>query len=151
MAKNELDKNLLVKLGAFTIGYFVIVKPLLQWLGLKEDKEDKENNAIIQSVKGWDPSYFSEVKKKGLKTTYITSTQAAKYAKLIFDSFGVINDNEEQIYAVFRSLKNWVQLSEVAFIYRAVYKVDLAYEVKARLSDEEFNNVAKIVAKYTKL
>ena len=55
MAKNEIDKNLVFKAGLFIAGYFVIVKPLLQFIGLKEDKEDKENKSSLQTILGWNP------------------------------------------------------------------------------------------------
>lgn len=152
MAKNEIDKNLVFKAGLFIAGYFVIVKPLLQFIGLKEDKEDKENKSSLQTILGWNPEYWLAIKAKGIKSSFLNANQSLLGANTIAKAFiNPLDDNEEQIYSVFRQLKTWVQLSQVAYAYRYVYKTDLGYTLKAKLSDEEFNNVVRMVAKYSKV
>lgn len=151
MAKTKIDQNVLFKVGLVAAAYFVVVKPLFEYLGFKESKDDKEAEENIQNFKGWDPNYYLDTSKKGTKTTYIRSADAEKLAKDIQDSWGTFNDSEEQIYGVLRLLKNQVQLSQVAHKYWLLFKVDLARELKARLSDAEFYEVVKIVTKLPKV
>lgn len=152
MAKNEIDKNLVFKAGLFIAGYFVIVKPLLQFVGLKEDKEDKENNSSLQIVLGWNPEYWLAIKAKGIKSSFLNANQSLLGAKTIGDSFiNPLDDDEEKIYSVFRQLKTWVHLSQISYAYRYIYKTDLGYTLKAKLSDEEFNNIVRMIAKYSKV
>ena len=151
MAKSKIDQNVLFKVGLVVAGYFIIVKPLFEFFGLKESKDDKEAEANLQNFKGWDPNYYLAVSKAGTKTTYIKSADAEKIAKDIEDSWGVVNDSEEQIYGALRLLKNQVQLSQVAMKYWLLFKVDLARELKARLSDSEFTEIVKIVNKFPKI
>ena len=147
-AKFKVDPNLLFKAGLVVAGYFVIVKPLLQYFGLKDDKDDKAAAENIENFKGWNPRYFTDVSAAKKKTTYITTAGADKIAKLIYDSFNWYNDSEEQIFGALRLLvKNQVQLSQVSYRYALMYKVDLGREIQARLSDDEFTQVVNIVNK----
>ena len=151
MAKEEVSPNLLIKVGFAVAGYFVIVKPLLEWLGLKEDKTDKANETSLQTVLGWSPLYYKEVSKKGLKTTYLTSAGATMLAKQIKNAWGgLLNDNEEQVYGALKMINSWVKLSQVAEKYYLLYGEDLGREIKARLSDDEFYTVTQIVNTYKK-
>jgi len=148
MAKTKIDQNVLFKVGLVAVGYFVIVKPLFEFLGLKSSKDDKEAADNIENFKGWNPLYFQEVSDAKKKTTYITTAGADKVAKQIFDAFNWYNDNEEQIYGTLRLLKNQVQLSQVCYRYSLIYKVDLGREIQSRLSDSEFTQVVNIVKKF---
>jgi hypothetical protein len=147
-AKNKIDPNLLIKVGAVVAGYFVIVKPLLEFLGLKSSKDDTAAAENIENFKGWNPRYYLEVSAAKKPTTYITTAGADKVAKLIEDSFGgILNDKEEQVYGALRLLKNQVQLSQVAHRYYLLFNNELAREIQTRFSDSEFMNVVNIVNK----
>lgn len=157
MAKSEIDKNLVIKIGAFTVGYFVIVKPLLQWLGLKQDKADKENTEVLRNNQSFDPNFWLKMKAKYkdsptiLSTKFLNLAKATAAAQTIYDSWGTAlnpNDNEEQIYAVFRVINTRTKLSQVSYVYRIKYGQDLGYTLQSRLSDSEFNNIAAMVSKY---
>lgn len=151
MKAPKIDPNLIFKAGLVIGGYFIVVKPLLEYLGLKSDKGDKETEDNIQNFKGWDPNYYLQVSKAGTNTTYITSAGAEKVAKLIYDAFNWYNDKEEQIYGALRLVKNQVQLSQISNKYWLLYKVDLARELNTRLSDDEFYEIVKIVTKLPKV
>lgn len=151
MAKTKIDQNVLFKVGLVVAGYFVVIKPLFEYLGFKESKEDKEAEENIQNFKGWDPNYYQKISADKIKTTYITSAGAEKVAKDIEDAWGTFNDSEEQVYGALRLLKNQVQLSQVAHKYWLLFKVDLGREIKARLSDDEFSEVVKIITKFPKV
>ena len=147
--KSKIDPNLLFKAGLVIGGYFIVIKPLLEFLGLKKDKEDKEAAANIENFKGWDPRYYQNVSAAGKPTTYIKVSGADKVANLIEDSFGgLLNDKEEQAYGALRSLKNQVQLSQVSHRYFLLFNKELARELQSRFSDTEFMNVVNIVNKF---
>ena len=147
----DIDPNLAIKVGFGFAAYFVIIKPLLQWMGLKDDKEDTKADDSINKVLGWDPKYYRAVSQKGLKTTYLTTASAKGIAADIKKAWGTFNDNEEMLYAIFKKPKTWAQLSQIAEQYAALTGMDLAQTVRARTSDAEFNTIVNIVATYKKL
>jgi len=149
MKAPKIDPNLLFKAGLAIGAYFIVVKPLLEFLGLKKDKEDKEAAANIENFKGWDPRYYQNVSAANKPTTYIKVSGADKVANLIENSFGgLLNDKEEQAYGALRSLKNQVQLSQVSHRYFLLFNKELARELQSRFSDTEFMNVVNIVNKF---
>lgn len=79
----------------------------------------------------------------------LTVASAKGFAKDIRDAWGVIDDDENKIYSVFRALKDQVQVSQVAFQYyvTSTDKINLIDDLKSRLSKEEVGQVLEIVKK----
>jgi len=138
---NSINPSLLLVVGAMFAGY-----KALQKFGLFNDKSEREAEAAnenTQKLVAWDPSYW---KTPGVKTI-LTINAAQLAAKTIWDAWGIFNDNEEQVYGVFRSLKTQAQVSEVAQLYYDTYHEDLLESLKNRLSESEFSVIAKMVNK----
>lgn len=147
------DPNILLKVGVAVGGYFLIVKPLLETLGLKKSTEDKNQDAENEAsakVLGWSPLFYHDVSKKGISAVYKKASAARAIAKEIYDAWGIFNDDEEQVNDAFNKLRNWVQLSQVAEAYSNLAQADLYSDLKARLSRSEFNVIARKVAAYEK-
>ena len=83
--------------------------------------------------------------KGGLLSTAVAKSKAAD----IENAFGFFNDNEEEIYAVFRSLTNKAQVSQVSAEFYSAYKVNLIDRLRNRLSDGELKVVTDIVNRLT--
>jgi hypothetical protein len=98
----------------------------------------------------FDIRYFETVGTKINKPLYMLTVASAKgFAKDIKDAWGVMDDDENKIYSVFRALKDQVQVSQVAFQYYATStdKINLIDDLKSRLSKDEVGQVLEIVKK----
>lgn len=149
MATQKIDTNLLLIGGLFIGGYFII-KPILEKLGLKESKEDKE---IKAKLKEQEKTYniwggiqsLQKAAGSNKKITLLTVAGADFYAKQIKNAFGVLNDNEEQIFGVFRGIRFKSQVASIVSSYAKLYKADLLTTLKSKLSESEFNEVINII------
>jgi hypothetical protein len=151
---SDNEEKLLVNAGLIAVGYFGIVKPLLNKLGITDSPEVKqakaENNAA-SNLTAWSPAFYKAY--TGTKHLY-TDAYITTLAGKIYNAWGVFNDDEEAIYGVFRQLKNQLQLSQLADKYFTLYNQDLLqrlknpwYYGKDGLDDEQFNVIAQIVNK----
>ena len=154
MAQENHDK-LLTNIALIVAGY-IIVKPMLENIGLLKNAQQKTDEALVTNVSSgnyWSPNFYSQYNQPSEKVKkLITQAGATKVAKMINDAWGIINDNEQQIYAAFRMLKNKLQVSQVVEKYALLYKQDLLTRLKTPwyyaadgLDDKEFAEVAKIV------
>lgn len=93
--------------------------------------------------------YWEEVSKKLGKPMYMLTVASAKaFAKDIRDSWGLLDDDEDKIYGVFRALKDHVQVSQVAYQYYndpKGDKINLIDDLNSRLSKEELGKALEIV------
>lgn len=149
LASDKTSQRILVG-GAVLVGGFVIYKGfqlgtgVLESLGLKDDKEDKANAALIDNAAKYlqfDPTYW---KRLPTGSIIYSTAGATVQAKKINDAFGYINDDEEAIYNVFRSARSKGHASIIAYEYSALFNADLFETLKARLSVSEMATVIKI-------
>lgn len=155
MAIGKEEKNLVIGLGFLIIAYFGIIKPVTDKLGLTKsdtDKAEAELKAIANSVNGWDPNYYKTL--RNISILLPTDASATVLANQIYKAWGIINDNEQAIYAVFRQIRSQAHLSFLCEKYNKLYKQDLLTRLKTPwhyaadgLDEIEFLEVAKIVAK----
>ncbi len=151
MAKDNHD-TLITNLVLIGAGYF-LVKPMLEKVGLLNSAAAKEDIALVQKISAddcWNPNFYANY-KTGMRKL-ITSASATAFAKQIHDAWGIVNDNEQKIYAAFRMLKNKLQVSQVVEKYSQLYKQDLLTRLRTPwfyaadgLDEKEFLEVIKIV------
>jgi hypothetical protein len=147
--QQKIDTNLLLFGGLLVGGYFII-KPLLEKLGLKESAEDRQAKAKLREQERtfniW--GGVASIQKSAGKNKLITllSVNGANfYAKQIKQAFGIVNDNEEQIYNVFRAIRFKSQVASIVTAYSNLYKADLLTTLKSRLSESELNEIINII------
>jgi hypothetical protein len=99
----------------------------------------------LASEQAFDVNYAEEISKKIKGVVLIKSDAASRYAKDIHDAWGLLNDDEDRIYSVLRSLKDKVQVSQLSKAYLADHKMNLIEKMKSKLSDPEIGQVLKIV------
>jgi len=92
--------------------------------------------------------YKADVKKwLGLGKTIkvLTQSSAKKYAKELYNAYGIFNDNEEKVQSVFNSkLKDKIQVSQVAKAFNDDYKGrDLFDYLSSFLDEEEMEKYVK--------
>ncbi len=154
MAKENHDQ-LIIAAGGLALLYFGLIKPITNKLGLTLSEKERALAMIAETASGsngWNPNFYKEYTAKNKKWTILTTGGAQKIANQIYKAWGLINDDEQSIYAAFRALKNQLQLSQVSDTYSKIYKQDLLTRLKAPwyylrdgLDVNEFAEVAKIV------
>ena len=116
---------------------------------------DKEKDRITQIRNGkmsasvvdaFNPNFVLQMNKYGIKGG-IGNTKAKELVKDIYDAWGWIDDDEQQIYGAIRSSRTKLDLSRVSYWYYQEYKKDLQAELQKRLDDDEYKKVAHIVEK----
>jgi hypothetical protein len=147
--KTTINPNLII-IGILGVGAYFAAKPILEALGIKKSKEDKEGEKILEQqeekINIW--TGLEAVKRAaGSKRKVYALTYANAYAKAkgIYDSLNWYDDNEERIYAIFRSLNYQTQVASIVDQYRTLYRTDLLTKLKSSLSDSELNEVLKII------
>jgi hypothetical protein len=147
--KNSINPNLII-LGILGVGAYFALKPVLEATGLKKSKEDKETDKILkdqeEKINIW--TGLEAVKRAAgskRKVYALKFAEANAKAKGIYDSLNWYGDDEDRIYAIFRSLNYQTQVASIVDQYRSLYKTDLLTKLKSSFSDSELNEVLKII------
>jgi hypothetical protein len=121
----------------------------LEGLGLKKSKEDEKEEEQIKELSSsdyWKPSYYKDLINKYPKKVALSNPNTVtEYAKQFKDTKGIINDNEEKVYGIIRSMKYGTQLSQVSERFYVMYKLDLYNFLQSFLNDSELLKVAELV------
>ncbi len=149
MAQQKIDYNILL-IGGLLIGGYFVIKPILEKLGLKESSAEKQakeklkQQEVVYNIWG---GVDSLIKAAGTKktVTLLTVAGADYYAKQINNAFGITNDDEEQIYGVFRSMRYKSQVASIVTAYYKLFKKDLLTTLKSKLSKDELNEIINII------
>lgn len=165
MAKQDFfqrNEKLLLYAGGFAVLYFGFARPLLIKLGLAKSKKDKEDENKVESVdvakdseNPFSPVYWQLFSKKNpnAKATYMTTAGRRYYAEKIHKAFGYFTDEESTIIGIFRAMKNWLQVSQLADTFQQMYHRDLWEYMKqgdaiwywSGLSDADLAKIRDIV------
>ncbi|MBL6444683.1 hypothetical protein JMN32_00075 [Fulvivirga sp. 29W222] len=149
----RIDKDTL-KISGITAATLLAASLLLTWKRKQQDKlasrileelqkETNPGSAGLSASEAFDIHYKDKVQKDvGGKIIVLTQDAAKRYAKEIQDAWGIFNDDENQIYAVLRKLKDKVQVSQVSRAYNDGNLIDVFYD---RLSSSEIKKVLEIV------
>ena len=119
------DYKPLMYFGGLILGYYFIVKPILEKVGITKGSETLRADEIesMESAKNpFSPRYYKQFKK----ATLLNNASAKSLSKKIYDSLGnLTGDDETAIYGVFRSLKSKTQVSYLAETFQGLYGKDL--------------------------
>lgn len=136
--ETKIDYNLLIIAG-IGIGAFFMGKKLLQALGLTEDKSDVAAQQMA-SQPFWSTTGIKTPRKA------LIWKESSALAKSIKDAAGLVNDNEEQIFAAFRQLRFQSQVADIVGAFNTLYKQDLYYWLKDVLSQSELLEINSIIS-----
>ena len=117
-------------------GYFLIGKPLLEALGLKESEEDKIANKMVTTAETsdyWNPLYYQS-RQNLLQKNATDTTLIADY---IYSGWGIFNDDETAIISNFRTIPTKADLSHVVYAYAKRGYGDLLSDIKSNLNSSE--------------
>jgi len=149
-AKNTLVFGVVALVGFAVYKYVSIGSSIAEGLNLKDSKEDKRAKKVVVSFeKSRDFKLaFTPGAWKGNFSNVITISpiEAIKRAKVINGAFGgLLNDDEEKIYGVYRTTPSKASMVKIAVAYWVTYKKDLYQELRSRLDDLEMEIILKIV------
>jgi len=168
---NQIKQNQdLIKFLVISVaGYFLIIKPILEKLGIKKTNEEiqevelinKENISSSLSTP-FSGSVFLKSFPKNQKYTSITLSSAKNIAKGIYDSFSNFGDNEQKVIGIFKQFNTQAQVAVVANIFYKTYSKDLWSFLKkgkssnvitdlyGGLNNQDLNTILNIVQKLPK-
>jgi len=131
---------------------FSVIKQLLEKLGVWDSADSKALDAASEDPNSWWSPVFWKSKPSYVNyTNPITASTAQAYAKKIYDSIGVFNDDEDAVKSVFTSLPSRAAGSFVADYFRQLYGQDLLKFLRGgvwpqdRLSDSDVNEINRYV------
>lgn len=148
-AQNDNSKYLLYGGGLLLL--YVAGKKIFQKLGIVETSADvaaSQATAQLDKENYFDPAYYEERHK--LYTVLSLADQGEAYAKKLYNAKGIFNDNEADVYGVFRALQSKTQVSLVARAFFRLYGQDLKNYLQPStgfLSSSEWNEVVNICSK----
>lgn len=103
----------------------------------------------LTSQNGFDIHFLNKVLQTVNREVLVLKTStASRYADQIHKAWGSWyqgGDDEEQVYGVFRKMKDKVQVSQVAKAYQETYSKNLIDTLKDRFDKEEITIVLNIV------
>lgn len=144
------EKIILLGVGAVGLVYFGLLNPLLKFIGIKDSEETTALNNTATAVNSpWLPNYWKTIPGAMI----LTRSAAEKMADTLYNSFGWINDSEDQAKAVIRSLKFKTQLSFLSQVFTEKFGYDLLSFLRGgnypfdRLSDADVNELNNFINK----
>ena len=154
MATNSIQEKLIVyTLGGVAV-YYVVVKPLLEALNIKDSDEEKKDKKLQEETENlatkdnyWKPSFYKQV-INGYRSMIFTQASADNLCKRLMGASGQINDLETVIYGIFRQCNYKSQVSFLAERFFVLYRKDLYLWLKEDvLNQSELNIVLNITSK----
>jgi len=144
----------LIRTGLIMLGtYFLVVAPILKKLGITASKSTSPERDPFSG------NAFLAFAPKD--TLLITRAGAVNFSKIIYNSFGLLGDDEAKIMGVFRQLRTQSQVAFLAKIFFETYKTDLLEYLKngrqgwgntywGGLNNAEINIIKELVNKKPK-
>lgn len=130
---------------ALVIAYFGILKPILNKLGITDDKYDRQAERL-DSEESFNPS---RARSNPSKVT-ITESRANVLAQLIFEAKGYIYDNEDQAIGAVRDTGSTYNLSYMSGRFQAIYGRDLLGYMKTFMNSEQLSLVYQSIKNFPK-
>lgn len=149
----KINPKLLIYIG-ITVVILIVIYLVLKRVGLIKTRVEKQaiaekkkintDRKIIQTLVSRSDYFKPSFYKNRPIGELISEGEAKKYAEQIEDSWGLLNDDEEQIFDAFRALTSKAQVSQVADQYSKEFKADLAGELIDKLGKKELQIVYDI-------
>jgi hypothetical protein len=144
----SLITKIVVILLILVLLYFMIVRPILQKVGIIKTAEDKQREKEEEQLgtstdSPFSPKYWQNIPGALL----LTKASAEKMADTIEGAVGDVWDDENTVYGVLKQLKSKTQLSFLADIFYQRHKMDLYQLIRRNFSDSEMEIVNSIASK----
>lgn len=122
----EKQQDLLFKIGLAAGAYLLVIRPALQKIGILQTAGERQQERAIEQAQTGNPQTnpFSPSYYRGRRCTILTAAAADALAERIYKAMGW-TDDEDEIFAVFRSLSTKCQVSFLADRFQQRYQRDL--------------------------
>ncbi len=137
--------------GVLLVG-IMVGAGFIGWKVYRKIKAKKDTAADpLNSAKGLQGETWISAAKAGVpKSSFLPNEQAIDFADQINEAVGVVYDDEAAIIAVFRAMKNQIQLSQVTYAFNDMFKKDLLFTLTQNLSEQEMNTIRELIKKLPK-
>jgi hypothetical protein len=127
---------------------FIFGKKILEKIGLVDSKNDKNLESNL-SNKYLTPEPFLEYRKKtGFKVpTYVEDSLINGFVQRLYNSKGFFNDDEDNVYSIFRSAQSKLQVSCFAYYFNQIKKRNLIEYLSSFLNSDEIARIGEIIEK----
>jgi len=158
---NKQNQDILFRLGIAIGVYFLVIKPILQKVGIEKTPEQSEQEQQAQKAQVDPSSAFSPTFYKTVKAAHLLKRVYAEQLARILNkavSGSLLGDDVGAIYKVFRSLQYKTQVSWLSKVYGELFDSELINDLKNGakyaaflynnrdgLNDEEMNVIYQIV------
>jgi hypothetical protein len=142
---NKLNPNLVLIAALLVGGYIAYNKLFGKSKEEKEAEKSLEEQEKTNNIWAGVASLQKTIKPNQTIKLLLYNDSVIK-AEKIHDAWGTFNDDEEAVYAAFRSLRYQTQVASIVDAYKKLYNKDLLTTLKSNLSDTEFNEVIKIIS-----
>lgn len=139
---------------AVVIVILFVVYRVLKGVGLiqsaqEQKQEQQREQAVTATI--WNPNLHTNYVSVGEKKPVYLLRKAERdeLARKLWNAKGIFNDDEEAIYAVFRSLRYQTQVASIVLSFKELFNQDLVTWLKSVLSDDEFTTVLNIISAKT--
>ena len=145
MKSNQIDPNTIIKAAVTLTGIYLVYK-VLQKVGVVPTAAETaatQNLQQLQSASYWDYNNFLATAPAG--HLVLTQAGAEAYVNDLWDATSFINDDEEQIYGVFRAMKTQSQVAALAKRFNELKSFDLYNYLENYLNESELLKVKGII------
>lgn len=158
--KSDTLKLILIGVAGY-LGYKKIIIPILEATNLKDTTDEINDQKSVNTYGGntstpnsknpWSRQYVKDLiatKKSNQTVLLLTVNTMNNYAKRIYDGKGIFNDDEDQVFSVFRAISTKSQLSQFAGHFSDFYKKDLWNYLNSFLNTQELSIITNMVKGY---
>jgi hypothetical protein len=160
---DKKNQDIIFRLGIAVGVYFLVIKPILQKIGIEKtpeqnEKEQQAQKAQIDPISAFSPTFYKTIKNAPLIKRAFAEQLARILNKAVSGS--LLGDDLGAIYKVFRSLQYKTQVSWLSKVYGDLYNSELVndlkngakyaallYNTRAGLNQDEMNVIYQIVNK----
>jgi hypothetical protein len=135
--------------GTLTLAYFGIIKPILNTIGITDDKYDREDKENADKLEG-EAAFGSQLAAQYPSKVSMSDTKAQQLALQVYLAKGYIYDNEASAIAAIRDCQTTYNLSKLAFVFNRTYDLDLLAFLKTFMNDAQLSDVYQAVKNFSK-
>lgn len=128
---SEKQTDILFKVIVIAAIYFVLAKPVFNFLGITKSRGDRLKKKVESNPDSpfhttfWQKFNPSKYSPNGSKITTARKKELLSYAKKIRHAMGFWVDTEPDIVYAFHSCKTQVEVSIMSYLFNQEYKKDL--------------------------
>lgn len=115
------NKPLMI-IGGGLLAYLMIVKPLLEKVGLQKSSDQIRNDKAATNENAWNPNFW---KTGPVGTLLFTQESANNFAGIMYDYFHVLYDDFNSVLNVIKQCKTKSQVSFIANAFQSKYNLDM--------------------------